>query len=349
MSIVEVAKLAGCSHTTVSRVINQKPGVSAEVASRVQAAMRKLSYIPPVKRRGPQPKSQRSVRTGNVAVLMIGTEATPLVAPVSAAAIHAVEDSLAGLGYSMTLSQIRDESRLPSVVTRGDVDGLILHGNPPTAELADRLKRFPAVWMMSPRGKSGYWGDRVAPDNAAIGQFAAEYLIDRGHQRIAFLYVDVTHLGFAGRAEAFSHVAQEAGVACDMIRDDGGKTFYKPGDFRAQRELIDILIDRFVALPDRPTGLFIPRGRATLMVFEALRSRGIEPGKGVTVIACDNDPTLAGLSPQIATIDVRPDRVGKQAVDQLMSRIEKPEIYARATILIEPTLVDASSLAESVF
>ncbi|MEM6854285.1 MAG: substrate-binding domain-containing protein, partial [Planctomycetota bacterium] len=72
---------------------------------------------------------------------------------------------------------------------------------------------------------------------------------------------------------------------------------------------------------------------------------GIEPGKGVTVIACDNDPALAGLNPQIATIDVRPDRIGKQAVEQLMSRIEKPELYARANILIEPTLVDASTLA----
>lgn len=346
MSIVEVAKLAGCSHTTVSRVINQKPGVSAEVASRVQAAMRKLSYIPPVKRRGPQPKSQRTIRTGNVAVLMIGTEATPLVAPVSAAAIHAVEDALGGRGYSMTLGQVRDESRLPSVVTRGDVDGLILHGKPPSVELADRLKRFPAVWMMSPRSQSGYWGDRVAPDNTAIGQLAAEYLIDRGHQRIAFLYVDATHLGFAGRAEAFCHAAREAGIACDMVHVEDDAADYNPGDFRAQRELINSLIDRFVDLPDRPTGLFVPRGQTTLMVFEALRQRGIEPGKGVTVIACDNDPTLAGLSPQIATIDVRPDRVGKQAVEQLMNRIEKPELYARATILIEPTLVDASSLVE---
>ena len=345
MSIIEVAKLAGCSHTTVSRVINQKPGVSAEVASRVQAAMRKLSYIPPVKRRGPQPKSQRMIRTGNVAVLMIGTEATPLVAPVSAAVIHAVEDTLGGRGYSMTLGQVRDESRLPSVVTRGDIDGLILHGNPPSADLADRLKRFPTVWMMSPRRPSGYWGDRVGPDNNAIGQIAAEYLIDRGHQRIAFLYVDATHRGFMGRAESFCLTAREAGVTCDMIRGDEAKADYNPGDFRAQREVVDDLVDRFVALPDRPTGLFVPRGQTTLMVFEALRSRGIEPGKGVTVIACADAPALAGLTPQIATIDVRPDRIGKQAVEQLMSRIEKPELYARANILIEPTLVDASTLA----
>ena len=336
MSIVKVAKLAGCSHTTVSRVINQHPGVSAGAASRVQAAMRKLNYVPPVKRRGPRPKSRPIARTGNIALLMFGTEATELVAPVSSAVVHAAQGALSDRGFSMTLSQVRDDTRLPAVVTRGEVDGLLLHGMPPSTEMANRLRRTPAVWLMSPRSEAGYWGDRVAPDNGAIGKMAADYLIDRGHARIAFLYVDATHRGFSERAAAFEYAAGSVGVACDVIRGD---TSPDAGDFRAQRELINQLIDRFVALPDRPTGLFVPRGQTTLMVFEALRSRGMEPGRGVTVIACDNDPALAGLDPQIATIDVRPDRVGRRAVEQLMASIEKRDVHGRSTICIEPTLV----------
>ena len=339
MSIVKVAKLAGCSHTTVSRVINQKPGVSADAAARVQAAMRKLDYVPPVRRRGPQPKQASAIRTGNVAMLMIGTQATPLTAPVSAAATQAVEEALGEAGYSMTLSHLREGGRLPSVVTRNDIDGLILHGNPPSGELADQLRRFPVVWIMSARSRTGYWGDRVAPDNAAVGRIAAEYLINRGHQHVAFLYVDATHRGFPQRAESFCHTAAEADVDCEIIRLDEPPDF-TPGDFRAQREHINGLIDRFASLPDRPTGLFVPRGQTTLMVFEALRSHGIEPGRGVTVIACDNDPILAGLTPQIATVDVRPDRIGRLAVDQLISRIAKPEIHARNHILVEPSLVE---------
>ena len=339
MSIVEVAKLAGCSHTTVSRVINQKPGVSADAAARVQAAMRKLSYIPPVRRRGPQPKQAGAIRTGNVALLMIGTQATPLTAPVSAAATQAVEQALGEAGYSMTLSHLRDGGRLPSVVSRSDIDGLILHGNPPSQELADQLRRFPVVWIMSARSQTGYWGDRVAPDNDAIGRIAAQYLIDRGHRHIAFLYVDATHRGFPQRAEAYCRTAGEAGVGCEIVRLDEPPAF-APEDFRAQREHINGLIDRFAAMLDRPTGLFVPRGQTTLMVFEALRSRGIEPGRGVTVIACDNDPILAGLTPQIATVDVRPDRIGRLAVQQLIDRINKPQIYARNHILVEPSLVE---------
>lgn len=341
MSILKVAEVAGCSHTTVSRVINQRPGVSPEVASRVQAAMRDLGYIPPVKRRGPRPRLSSAARSGNVAMLMIGSEATPLTAPASAAAIHAVESTLGEVGYSMTLGQVRSNNRLPSVVDRGKVDGLILHGNSPKGDLAKRLRRFPAVWIMSPRSSSGYWGDRVVTDNSAIGQLAADYLIGRGHRRVAFLHVEATNLGFPARAESFAHAARDAGVACDIIRDPDSPEL-NSSDFQVARGLINNLVDRLAALPERPTGLFIPRGQATPMVFESLRSRGIEPGRNITVVACDTSPMLAGLTPRIATIDIRPDRIGSLAVQQLMQRIEKPEIHARAQILVEPTLIDVA-------
>ena len=339
MSIVEVAKLAGCAHTTGSRVSRQKSGVSAEGASRVQAAMRQLSYIPPVKRRGPRSRTGRATRTGNIAVLMIGSEATPLTAPASAEAIHAVESSLGELGYSMTLGQVRENNRLPSGVDRGEIDGLILHGNAPGRELADRLRRFPVVWIMSPRSASGYWGDRVVTDNAAVGQLAAEYLVDRGHRHVAFLYLETNHLGYPVRADGFSQAASEAGIACDIVRDVAS-TGMNASDFGTARDSINGLVDRLVALPQRTPGLFVPRAQATPMVFEALRSRGIEPGRDITVIACDTDPLLAGLTPRIATIDIRPERIGALAVDQLMQRIDKPELYARANVLVSPTLVE---------
>lgn len=336
MSIIEVAKLAGCSHATVSRVINQKAGVSPKAVARVQAAIRELNYVPPVRRRGPQPKS---VRADNVAVLMIGTDATPLSAPVTASVVHAIEGALGDVGCSLTLSQVRDTNLLPPSLSRAEINGLILHGNPPGEELATRLKQFPAVWIMSPRSEVGYWGDRVCPDNKVIGQLAAEYLIDRGHSRIAFLNLDVAHLGFPERINAFQQAASQRGVMSDVIRTHISVD-HNPADFRAQRALITALIDQLAAMTDRPTGLFVPRGQTVSMVFDALRSHQIEPGKDVTVIACDNDPALRGLSPQIPTIDVRPDRIGEMAVQQLMSRIEKPDLYARSNILIEPTLVD---------
>lgn len=343
MSIVEVAKLAGCSHMTVSRVINQQPGVSAKAATRVREAIKQLNYVPPLKRRGPQRKTRRRAGVGNIAVMLFGAESAALAAPVAAVAIRAIGDSLAAKGFSMSLAEIRSPSHVPSIVAQGNVDGLLLQGIPPSKELAGRLKRFPAVWFLSPRAKSGYWGDRVSPDNGLIGQRAAEYFINRGHRRIGFLGLDATHLVFPERLTHFQQAAAEAQVACDVIRAETDPV-HRYGDYRTQRDYIDRLISDYAKLEDRPTGLFVPRGQAILMVFDSLRYHGIEPGRDVTIIACDNDPALAGLNPQVATIDVRPDLVGRQAVEQLLLRIEKPDLFTSSKIFVEPTVIEPAGV-----
>ncbi|WP_428389952.1 LacI family DNA-binding transcriptional regulator [Mucisphaera sp.] len=337
MSIVDVAKLAGLSHTTVSRVINHQPGVSADTARKVQQAMRQLGYTPPTRRRGPQPRVRRNLKTRNIGLLMFGTDPTPMASPVAAAAIHAIEKELSRHDLSLSIAQTTSDGRIPSAVASGRVDGLILHGNPPSAEVAQRLRRFPAVWIMSPRSRTGYWGDRVCTDNDAIGRLAAEYLIGRGHERIAMLELEAGHLGFRERAMAFRESAEDLGASVELITL--GSAEGADGDFAARRQHIHRLIDRFASLEDRPSGLFVPLGQATLTVYEALRARGIEPGNQVTVVACDNDPTLAGLNPMIATVDVRPDRIGRLAVDQLLLRMEKPSPNARTVVLVEPSLV----------
>ncbi|QDU70740.1 LacI family DNA-binding transcriptional regulator [Mucisphaera calidilacus] len=338
MSIVDVAKLAGLSHTTVSRVINHQPGVSASTVKKVQQAMRQLGYTPPARRRGPQPRHRRNIRTGNIALLMFGTDAAPMIAPVAAAVTHYLEEHLGRHDLNLSIGQVKSDGRIPSAVANGRVDGLILHGRPPSPEVAAKLMRFPSVWIMSPRSRTGYWGDRVCPDNSAIGRIAAEYLIGRGHDRISMLEIETAHLGFRERAMAFCETAEEHNVSTELI------TVPDQDDSQAQGSpmrpaMINALIDRFVALEDRPSGLFVPLGQATLAVYEALRMRGIEPGGQVTVVACDNDPTLAGLNPRLATVDVRPDRIGQLAVEQLLLRMDKASPHARTQVLVEPSLV----------
>lgn len=344
MSIVEVAKLAGLSHTTVSRVINHQPGVSADTVKKVQQAMRQLGYTPPVKRRGPQPKFRRHIKTGNIAMLMFGTEAAPMLAPVTASVIHSLEEHLSGHSLSLSIAQIKDDTRLPAMVTEGRVDGLILHGRPPGTSVASQLMRYPSVWIMSPRRRWGYWGDRIGPDNEAIGRLAAEYLIGRGHESICMLELESAHLGFRDRAVAFSEVAEELGAEAHLLSLPDSEACGR----LTRTELVDRLIDRFVALDDRPSGLFVPLGQATLAVYEALRMRRIEPGKQVTVVACDNDPTLAGLNPKLATVDIRPDRIGELAVDQLLLRMDKPQTFARTHVHVEPCLVTPESLRSAL-
>ncbi len=340
MSIVQVAKLAGLSHATVSRVINDRPGVSDSAAERVRAAMKKLGYSPPAKRRGPVPKDRPNVRSGSVAVLFLGTDRTPMRAPVAALAVDAVESALAELGLNMTLAKVGDDGRLPPAVSKGEVDGLILHGFPPDETVADKLREFPSVWMMSRRTESGDWGDRVAPDNEAVGRMAAEHLIGSGHETLAFLRIEESHRGFMDREHGFVAAVKEAGARC-VVLDAACQNPDDAHPSEVDRAALEGVIEELDTKSPRPTALFVPRGRWTFMVYEAMREIGLEPGRDVEVVACDNDPILRALSPAPAAIDIQPDLIGAEAVRQLLRRLEEPDSrsMSRAVLWIQPRLV----------
>ncbi len=338
MSISEVAKLAGVSHATVSRVINDRPGVSHDLTRKVRDAMKRLNYTPPAKRRGPKPKSRTGVKTGNIALLFVGTDPALVVAPITAGVLHAAEDVLAERGFNMIVGRLSDSGRLPPTVAHGQVDGLLMHGYPPSPKMAETLKLYPTVWMLSQRRKRGYWGDRVAPDNQAIGRVAAEYLIDRGHRHIACLHCNTTHIGFEVRAQSFVEWANDAGISSATVLSDPDSDKMSQEQQDSQ-EYIDMLIGRLIDLSPRPTGLFVPRDPLAIKVYRSLRDRGVEPGRDIAVISCDNNVILAGLNPKPATIDVRPEVIGARAVDQLIWRMENPHAPLRSVALVEPRLV----------
>jgi len=338
MSLSKVAKLAGVSHATVSRVINHRPGVSQDMTRKVRDAMKRLNYTPPAKRRGPRPKSRSGVRTGNIALLFVGTDPALVVAPVTAGVLHAAEESLAERGFNMIVGQLSEADRLPPTVANGQVDGLLMHGYPPSDKMAQTLRRYPTVWMLSQRRRRGYWGDRVAPDNQAIGRIAAEYLVERAHKHVAFLHSNTTHMGFGVRAKSFIEWAQESGVTTATIIKSS-RSDHIPPDQQDSQQHIETLVKKLLALTPRPTGLFVPRDPIAVTVYRSLRAQGLEPGRDITIVSCDNNSILSGLNPKPTTIDVRPEVIGARAVDQLIWRMENPFTPVRSVCYAEPRLV----------
>jgi LacI family transcriptional regulator len=338
MSIVEVARHAGLSHSTVSRVINGRPGVSPENIEAVHRAMQQLGYTPSARRPGPKPRDRSGVINGTIGLLMIGSDAMFARAPVTAAVFHGAEQALTERGFNLIFGQLGPEGRLPPQVSSGQIDGLLLHGYAPPAKVRSLLMNRPSVWMLSQRSSRGYWGDRVGPDNELIGRIAAEHLVARGHTQVAYLYFSATHMGFRSRSEAFCETAEELGARTALVGDDSirSRPFPKE-DFGMEQT--DEVVDRLLALTPRPTGVFVPRDRLTVKLYKALRERGIEPGRDIEILSCDNEPILEALDPRPATIDVRPSLIGARAVEQLLWRVNHPAEHTRSTITVEPRLV----------
>ncbi|MBZ0172115.1 MAG: LacI family transcriptional regulator [Phycisphaerales bacterium] len=340
MSIVEVARIAGTSHSTVSRVINKRPGVAPRTIEAVQRAMRELGYVPPLNRRGPKLAGWRRMATGSIGLLMVGTDAMFARAPVTAAVFHAVEKALTEHGFNLIVGQVGAEGRLPPDVAKGQIDGLLLHGYAPPAKLREHLATNPSVWLLSQRSTRGYWGDRVCPDNEVIGRLAAEHLLALGHRHIAYLYFSPTHMGFRSRAEAFAETIEEFGATCEMIAEDpSSRRPSRREDFGDSQT--EHVVRRLLAMNPRPTGIFVPRDRLTVKVYRAMRDLGVEPGRDIEVISCDNEPILEALDPRPTSIDVRPELIGRRAVEQLVWRMQHPDEPTRAIVTIEPMLVES--------
>ncbi len=345
MSITEVARLAGLSHTTVSRVINNKPGVAPQTVRNVRRAMAELGYTPPNTRRGPQTRARDGVRARSIATLLVGADLGLARVSLISAILHAVERALAERKLSMTFGQVSEHGQLPPNLSGDAVDGLLLLGRTPEGELRERLEGFPTVWLLTRRGGED-WGDRVRPNNAAVARLAGRYLLERGHRHLAYLNPTPEHPAFVERGGVLRAMAEEAGATLAQIDAGAPKP---PGDLLSIRdELADDrmeqMIERLLGLDPRPTGVFVPADTAAALAYRALRRRGVEPGKDLEIVSCNNDRSaLIGLDPRPATIDLRPDVIGQRAVTQLLARLRDPFAPVRADLLVEPALIPADA------
>lgn len=343
MSIVEVAKVAGVSHSTVSRVINNRPGVSPKAASDVRRAMKKIGYTPPARRRGPQSQKSDGLHTRTVAALLVGAEIDLMRTPLVASIVHAVERQLAEHHLSMTFGQVPPDGKFPAGVSKSSIDGLLLFGQVPGPALTAKLEAFPTVWLLSKRGKYVDWGDRVHPDNEQVAQLAVDYLFERGHRRMAYLNPSsTTHTAFAERGTAFVQLAEAKGGTATILQRNSAQSDLPMRVVQnvIDNRMIDQLVKEFLEITPLPTGLFIPADIVTAMVQSSLLRYGIRVGKQVEIISCNNDASaLAGLNPLPATIDLRPNVIGSRAVDQLLQRIKHPMELSRTDIRVAPRLV----------
>jgi DNA-binding LacI/PurR family transcriptional regulator len=355
MSIGKVAKLAGVSSSTVSRVINNHPRVAPRTVQSVRAAMKELGYVPSDRRPGPKPMGRinfsvgpgvgagaamgtgKAAGAGNIAFLVFGTSpqrTTP-----------AFEELLRGVSFgasrnelNLAFSHVPDAEQMPVRVMDRPIDGFLLHGATPSPELIRQLRKLPTVWLMGNRRRPE-WGDQVMPDAYEIGDLAAQYLIERGHRCLAFLNLDASHWPFRLYAQSFSAIASDNGVELHLVQ----RMPVPSADYwhRFNSESADQVARQLLHMWPIPTGLAIADAMQAAAIQPALQNHGIELGPGKTeIIVCGNEqPHLAGLVPKPASIDLRIESIGQRGVEQLLWRLQHQEVPERIIATIQPFIV----------
>jgi DNA-binding LacI/PurR family transcriptional regulator len=335
MSIVRIAEAANVSYATAWRVINNQPGGSDQAVAAVRQAMEQVGYEPAkLRRRGRRPRLADGIRTRNIALLHLRRATL-----ISASVLNCVQRMLAEQRLNLIFAHCCHPDELPPAVRGGNVDGILGYG-----QFEDRvdanLKKIPAVWMMS-RSDPGddAWGDRVKPDNDAIGKLAAAYLLGRGHKQLGYMNPETGFPLYQARLASFRAATAAAGVEAQIFSSSSTDDL----NLEAER-----CVEQWMSALPRPLGIFVPVDRVTLFIYRHLERRGIAPGKDVDIVSCDNEQELLSLlRPPPPSIDINREMIARLAVERLLWRMKNGVSSPSVVTTVSPTLAVGTSSDDS--
>ena len=321
-----MAREAGVSVSTVSRVLNDKDDVAPETFARVQAVIQGLGYTSSLAAR-----SLRSRQT-NVIGLILPDVADPFAIEVMrgiSQAIAAIDyDLIIYTGGSSTKGWTAErEQHYVSLLNGSITDGMIL-----VTPAATGFSTTAPVVSIDPNNDSPDCPSITATNHA--GALAAvEYLIGLGHRRIGFIGGPPCRLSAGRRLQGYRDALTRAGIPVDEALIESGDLSAEAGYHCARRLL---------ALPERPTALFAGNDQSALSAIDAARDAGLRVPEDLSVIGFDNIPAAARSSPPLTTVDQFIDHMGHVATELLIDLIQgKPMDGARCKIATQLVVRDS--------
>jgi LacI family transcriptional regulator len=308
VTITDVARTAGVSVATVSKVINGRYGVAQATSERVQEVITTLGYEGSLVAR-----SLRSHRTNVIGILVAEFE------PFSTEILKGVSQAIAGTGYDLLAysgsgaggGEVGWERRSLSRLSGTLIDGAILV-TPTVIEVHDGV---PVVAIDPHTGPSGI--PTVDSDNLAGAVAATEHLLQLGHRRIAFLGgrtdLESSHL----REQGFRTAMERAGVPVDPA-------LVRVGGYR--RESADRPAHELLQLADRPTAVFAANDLMAIATLEAAADLGIAVPDALSVVGFDDIPEAAATTPPLTTVAQPIQRMGSEAIGLLVELMTGREV-----------------------
>ena len=331
-TIREVAKRAGVSVSTVSRVLNDYPFVSDDARQRVLDAMEELDYRPDV--------AARSMRTGTSRA--VGFVVSDISNPLFATIAKGVDAILHPHGYSLVLANSENnpgrEAELLSALRQRRLDGLIAAvADESATSLASRLDDFATV--LFDRDVPGSTADAVCSDHETGVRQALERLAELGHRRIALVAGSQHQLGSRARAVAFERHARRLSLSIDgtvLLAEE------------ASREVGGRLGRELLALREPPTAVVIGHNQLTVGVLEAFHERGVQIPRDLSVIACDDVDVTRLHSPRIDVVERDLLELGGASARLLLERLADRDAPPRRVVLPTRLVCRESSAAPRV-
>jgi len=318
ITIRDVARAAGVSPATVSRVLNAPEGVSADLKSRVLATVRNLGY---------RPNSQaRSLRTRATAVL--GVIISDITNPFFTAMVRGVEDAASDAGYSVILANadedLEKEQRYLDVAVAERLAGVVLSPASATQTRIDVLSEAGIPVVTIDRRLKTADVDRVTVRNRKAATEATLHLAEQGCRRIGFVAGPSITTTAVDRLAGYRAGLRAAGIDYDPA-------LVEAGDFRIEggREATR----RLLALDRRPDALFVSNNLMTIGAVDALDTAGLAFPDDIALVGFDDMSWTLGLRTTLTSITQPTYDIGRVATELLLRRVRRESFDPRHVVL----------------
>lgn len=322
-TVKDIARLAGVSTTTVSRVLNNHPQVSEDTRLKVQQAMAQCGYKPSQVARGLR------LQASNILGLIISDIANPFFPSV----VRAIEDVAYAHQYHLLLCNSNEdadrEALYIDVLQAQRVAGVIISPRDEDSTRCETLiaSGIPVVAM--DRCLRRLEVDTVVTDNVEGSCQAVSHLLKLGHRRIGLIGGPILATTGRERQEGYRKALLEAGLQPDQ-------RLIKIGDFKQEsgyRGVCDLL-----AAEDPPTAIFTSNNLMTLGALGAIRDKGLKIPDDIALVGFDDLPWAALLVCPLTTVAQPTYDLGQIAAEMLLGRIADKDRPIRK-IKLEPTLI----------
>jgi LacI family transcriptional regulator len=324
-----IAKLAGVSPATVSRVINNRPGVRPELRDAVEQVVREHGLHLDTAAR-----ALKSRKTFRLAVITPRPGGLMFANPFFTEILRGICDVTEQAGYSLVIVTSATSQTLYEVNRNRSCDGVLFVGFRKGVPEPQSLKGAAVPVVTIPRPGPRYKLPFVGMDDETGAWEATQHLIDRGHERIALLNGPRNSIYSINRLAGYRKALQEGNLPFEQ-------SLVEDGDFIAENA--QEATGRLLGLPRRPTAILATSDHMAIGAMDAIRELGLKIPSDVALVGFGNTPICAEVSPSLSSVDEQLRQLGARAASLLVRLAQGERVDDDQVILPTKLVVRESS------
>lgn len=333
VTIKDIATEVGISYATVSRALNDKPGVKNDIRLRILTVAKQMGYYPNAVARSLVTRETRTI------ALVIPDITNPFFPEVA----RGVEDAATRAGYNVFLcntnwDMVKELSFLELFKSRR-IDGLILASSSDESAIIDEFVMTNAALVILNSFDREFACHRVVTDNVRGGYLAGKHLLGLGHRRIGFIGGLPTARSTIDRYVGFCMALEETGLDVDQSLARYGSFTWESG----LGNTMDLLNKR-----EKPTAIFAANDLMALGVIQAADELGLEIPKDLAVIGFDDIVFSSYPRVHLTTIAQPKQLIGETAAKMIIDELHFGRKQVKQNVVLEPDLVVRKSCGFSI-